>query len=132
MLGSHRGINASLSRVHGRLKLFDITRSNNVGVALPQFLLGPQFVNRLLQVPLGLLNLALGGQDVGFSGRHPRLHFDNAAASARERGFLPGAVQLEQTVALFHMLIIADIDLRHPTTDLGIYRNGSEQGGDVG
>ncbi len=124
-------INGCLSLRGKRLKPFDLARGNNVGVAPLQFRLGPQLIKRLFQGLLGLLKLALAGQNVGFSRRLRCLHFDHMGASGLERRFLPRAVQLEDRVALFDLLIIADINLSHATTDLRIYRNGSEQRGDV-
>src|ERR1700733_5420506 len=50
-------------------------------------------------------------------------------ARAFERGLLSRAVHLEQRVALFHLLIVVDIDLCDPTTDFGKYRNRTEQRG---
>ena len=49
LLGSRRGIDGSLPCRHERLELFDLARGNDVGIALLQGRLGPQFILRLLR-----------------------------------------------------------------------------------
>src|SRR4051794_36796039 len=132
LLGSRRGINGSLSGRHERLKFFDLARGHDVGVALLQLGLGAQFILRLFQSPLRLLELALAGQDVRLGRYYPGLHFYDVSTSLLAPGFLSRAVKLEQTVALFYLFVVADIHLRYPAADFSIDRDGPEQRSDVG
>jgi hypothetical protein len=78
---------------------------------------------------LGLLDLAFGLQHIGAGGDQRRVHFGNLATGCFHGGFLPGAVQLEDHVALGNRRGEIEMHFGNAPRSFGKYRDCPEEQG---
>ena len=105
-----------------------MSREGDVARVAPiELLLGLHFVHGLLVGAPGLLDLALGLQDVGPRDHHGRLGFGDLATGRLDGGLLLRAVEPENRRALLDLAAQAEIDLGDPPVGLRKDRDGPEE-----
>ena len=99
--------------VESDFELFNVAGGHVAGIAPRQFLLGAKLVESLGFRALGLLDLALRRENVGFCRDHPRIDFVQPPLRNVERRHLFCAVQFEDRLSLFNFVTELHKNLAH-------------------
>ena len=128
MLGGGSRSKPTLSALDENLQSFDLAKRNVARVASVEFLLGVEFIERLLKGALRLLDLAFGCRNIGPRHGHCCVRLGDAPARRFHGGLLLGTVQLEDRGAFFDVAVHSYINFGNTAACFGENRNGSEKG----